>query len=263
MKEKHTALYLIHFHLIPDIYHKDKDAFMMAFGLAPDQFLANIYTEVWNKLTPKRFWQRKKVYSKDNFKAYKKLYPDGTMISYVTLPEMEDDSDVSCKAYALLMADKGSKLYTIEKNAFGTTCIGTVNENGDHINLGNAGSSVEENMEILHNFEMGKKEPPTVETHKSVNPDGSYVEAITDHRNNRVEITEYDARGNRTVTTYGSFIEVPEVSDDDLNNYIANVDPRWTMQSDIAEDEDKTAEEWREEGKSHYKNKEFFHLYHH
>ena len=49
------------------------------------------------------------------------------------------------------------------------------------------------------------KEENEVEFQKTVRPDGSYVEIITDHRNNRVEFAEYDAQGNCVQRVYGSF----------------------------------------------------------
>lgn len=99
--------------------------------------------------------------------------------------------------------------------------MGTVDENGHHINLGDAGHSAEENMEILHGFEVVEEEESTVEVRKTVNPDGSYVEVITDHRNNRAEINEYDAQGNWVSSTHGTFSDEPEISDDDFDDYIA------------------------------------------
>lgn len=267
MAEKNTNLYVLHFQFIPSLFHKDKDAFMMAFGLAPDEFMAKVYTEVYQAVKPKHFWQRKKIYPKENFKPYKKLYPDGTMISYVALPEMKDDSHVYCKAYALVMTSDGRKFYTIEESVFGTTCIGTVDENGHHISFGKAGNSVEENMEILHGFEVDEEDESSVEIRKNVNPDGSYAEVITDHRNNRVEIREYDAQGNWVRSTHGTFSDESEVSDDDLGDYIAYLEEHedgdeadfqgWKANRNKGKAKEKTAEEWLEEGKLHYKNKEF------
>lgn len=226
MADKNSNLYLLHFQLIPALYHKDKDAFMIAFGLAPDEFLANIYTEVYQQIKPKRFWQRKKVYPKEEFKAYKKLYPDGIMVSYVTLPEMEDGSHVYCTAYALVMASEETSFYTIEKSVFGTTCIGTVDENGNHINLGHAGNSPEENMEILHGFEVTDEES-AVEVMKTVNPDGSYVDVISDRKTNRIEIQHCDAQGDNVERVYGRIVHFDPISDEDLDEHLASLDSRF------------------------------------
>ena len=59
-----------------------------------------------------------------------------------------------------------------------------------------------------------------VDFEKKVNLDGSTAEIITDHRNKRVEICEYDARGDNVVRVYGVFEAISEISDDEIDSYI-------------------------------------------
>lgn len=266
MAEVRPIRHQIDFQLIPALYHKDPKAFAVTFALAAGELLANIYTDVYKEIKPKHFWQKSRQFSKEDFKVRKELYPDGVHIIYVTLPPVDDGSHVYCTAYALVIGDNEAKFYTVEKSVFGTTCIGTVDENGHHINLGDAGSSTEENMEILHGFEM-VEEDSTVEVQKTVNPDGSYVEVITDHRNNRAEIKEYDAHGNWVRSTHGTFSDEPKISDDEVDDFIDYLEEnedfdeeefqRWKANRHNGKVKEKTAEEWLEEGKLHYRNKEF------
>lgn len=62
---------------------------------------------------------------------------------------------------------------------------------------------------------------------KKVNTDGSYVEIITDPQNNRVEICEYDAQGDSVIRVYGRFEEFPEISDDELDSYIDELESKY------------------------------------
>lgn len=55
--------------------------------------------------------------------------------------------------------------------------------------------------EIKTNHESYKNKNE-VEFKKKVNPDGSYAEIITDHKNKRAEIREYDAEGNCINSVY-------------------------------------------------------------
>ena len=80
------------------------------------------------------------------------------------------------------------------------------------------GIPFEEKAEIPH-VEGNEENEPTVEVQKTVNPDGSYVEAIIDHRNNSGVINEYDAQGNLLRTTYGTFVDRPEIPDVELDEY--------------------------------------------
>ena len=72
-----------------------------------------------------------------------------------------------------------------------------------------------EKMEIPH-VEVAEENEPTVEVQKTVNPDGSYVEAIIDYRNNSAVIYEYDAQGNLFRVTHGTFMDRPEIPDAEL-----------------------------------------------
>ena len=128
------------------------------------------------------------------------------------------------------------------------------------------GIPFEEKAEIPH-VEGNEENEPTVEVQKTVNPDGSYVEAIIDHRNNSGVINEYDAQGNLLRTTYGTFVDRPEIPDVELDEYYAYLEETnggenadfesWKANRGNDKVKQKTAEEWLEEGKSHYQNKEY------
>ena len=124
----------------------------------------------------------------------------------------------------------------------------------------------EEKTGIPH-IEGLEENKPTVEVQKTVNPDGSYVEAIIDHSNNSGVINEYDAQGNLLRTTYGTFEDRPEIPDVELDEYFAYLEETnggekadfesWKANRDNDKVKQKTAEEWLEEGKAHYQNKEY------
>lgn len=80
------------------------------------------------------------------------------------------------------------------------------------------GIPFEEKTGIPH-IEGLEENKPTVEVQKTVNPDGSYMEAIIDHRNNSGVINEYDAQGNLLRTTYGTFEDRAEIPDVELDEY--------------------------------------------
>lgn len=82
-------------------------------------------------------------------------------------------------------------------------------------------------MAQMKPFHESDKEKNGVEFQKTLHPDGSYVEIITDHRNNRVEICEYDASGDNVVRVYGTFEKVTPILDDEIDTYIDKINSKY------------------------------------
>ena len=80
--------------------------------------------------------------------------------------------------------------------------------------------------EMKPKYESGEKNNE-VEFKRKVIPDGSYAVIITDHRNNRVEICEYDASGDNVVRVYGRFEKVTPISDDEIDTYIDKLNSKY------------------------------------
>lgn len=60
-------------------------------------------------------------------------------------------------------------------------------------------------MAEMNTKQESREQKHDVEFQKTVHPDGSYVEIITDQRNKHGEIREYDVQGNCVNTTYFRF----------------------------------------------------------
>lgn len=206
MVETRPIRYHIDFDIIPSLYHKDPESFAEAFAMGADELLAKIYTDVYKESDSNCSGETGRQFSKTDFRVFTKIYYFTPSIHYVTLPPSEDGSHVYCTAFALTVKKDKVNFYTIEKSVLGTTCIGTVDQNGHHVNFGPAGHSVAENIEIIRRIERHQKEISPIEVNKTVNPDGSYMECILDKERNVAEITEYDANGELTRTTYGRFV---------------------------------------------------------
>lgn len=157
MADKRQVRAEIDFRLIPKLFYMNKDAFSMTFLNAPQRFLAQIYNDFYKRVTS-TFFQRAKYFSEKDFSVEIKTFPSNIKIVYVSLPPIEDRSPVFCTAYALVVCHKDTSFYTIEDSVLGTTCIGTIDEDGNHINYGPAGSSPKENMDIL--YQMCAKTQP-------------------------------------------------------------------------------------------------------
>lgn len=220
MSESVPIRYQIDFHLIPSLFHHDKYRFSEVFAEAADEFLAYVYNRADIASKQEVFVHSLKYDAKSHFTVYQKDHPGGIRIIYVTLPPVDDGSHVYCTAYALVLVKGEPNFYTIEESVFGTTCIGTVDQEENHINMGDAGKSVEENMEILYSFFANVNGKPAIETNETVHPDGSRTVTILDNRTNKGEIHEYDPKGNLIRTTYGTFSDEPEISDDDFDDFL-------------------------------------------
>ena len=82
-------------------------------------------------------------------------------------------------------------------------------------------------MAELKPIQRSGEEKNNVEFQKTVHPDGSYEEVITDHQNNRVEICKYDANGDNIVRVYGTFEKVTLISDDEIDTYIDKINSKY------------------------------------
>lgn len=148
MTQKPIIRYKLDFQLLPILFHTDKKEFSKVFMEFPAELLAEMYTQVYETAFSGQPGQMPRIFSESDFSVRRKTYPGGAKICLVLLPPLtgEDGSHVYCTAYAMAVSGNFIQLYTIEKSVFGTTCIGTVDKDGNHINLGDAGKTVEENL---------------------------------------------------------------------------------------------------------------------
>lgn len=153
MAESEPIRYMIDFKFIPELFYKEKWKISEVFI---KEFLAASYTAAYKAIKPRFFWQRPKQFSARDFKIYD-MYRDGTRLYYVALPPVDDSSDCFCAAYVIVLYSEECRLFTVEKSIYGEDCIGTIDENNQHILLEHATDSVENNMEIIYEYVLTEK----------------------------------------------------------------------------------------------------------
>ncbi|MBQ3488833.1 MAG: hypothetical protein IJA71_11165 [Clostridia bacterium] len=136
------------FRVVPQLYHNDKTAFGQIMLGDAGAFLARIYTQVLEGNRTSR-WAKIRKYKASDFRVTKTPFPGGTLV-WVDLPLMEDGSHVWATAYAAVVPDQGeAQLYQVEQSVFGTSCIGSVDAQGNHVNHGPLGTQEETVSRIL------------------------------------------------------------------------------------------------------------------
>ena len=209
MEETKPLRYQIDLRIIPMHIRMRRDAFIKQFLLNPCEYLAFIYSQECKRIQGEHAF---KQFSKTDFTLYQKEYPDDTKILYVSTPTADDGSSTYCIAYAIVMGPGWVRLFMINRKQNGSTYFRAVLEREGHVIWDrlipkDVLTSTEEMMEFLHNrviseqktkdaMEKETEGESKVEVRRSVRPDGSYTESITDHKNKRAEIREYDAEGN-------------------------------------------------------------------
>lgn len=140
------------FVLLPKLFYEDQQAFAMSFLLKPREMLTQIFNNVYKTVDKGK--PRPRTYTEQDFTAQWKSFGQGGQISYVTFPAppADDGSHVYCTACALVVTREVTRLYTVEKGFMGTTCIGYMDEAGNHVNLGRAGETAEENISRIISF---------------------------------------------------------------------------------------------------------------
>lgn len=238
MNKKRTIRQEIDFQHIPELYYRDPKGFMRKFEASPDQFLCSIYTELYQKIKPRYFWQKNPHFTKDDFKVKKKKYPGGVWIMYVSLPPANDNC---CIAYAMVAEIGATKFYAIEKNGSDATDICSLDTAENRIRFGQSGFNAEENMKALYEIHNRRKKS-SVEVQRTFHSDGGYSEMIMDTSTNRAEIHNYDDEGNCIERVYGSFVHIPEMTDEELDAVLINSFSRYRMDpvncTDLADNEE-------------------------
>ena len=142
------------FVLLPKLFYEDTKAFSKCFLLNTREMLAQIYNDVYKVVDKGK--PRPRTFAAEDFCAQWKPFGEGGQICYVTAPAppADDGSHVYCTAYALVVTKALTRLYTVEKGFMGTTCIGYMDEAGNHVNLGDAGNTAEENISRIISFHM-------------------------------------------------------------------------------------------------------------
>ena len=136
------------FRVVPQLYHNDKEAFGQIMLGDAGAFLARVYTQVLDGTKTHR-WSKTKKYKASDFHVTKTPFPGGTLV-WVDLPLKEDGSHVWATAYATVIPEGGeARLYQVEQSVFGTSCIGSVDPQGNHINHGPLGTHEETVSRVL------------------------------------------------------------------------------------------------------------------
>lgn len=156
------------FQVVPRLYHNDKAAFGQIMMGEPEAFLARVYTQVLEGAKTSR-WSKVKKYKASDFRATKTVYPGCTLV-WVELPPKEDGSHVWATAYAVVIPELGQvSLYQVEQSVFGTSCIGSVDAQGGHVNHGAPGANTQQTVGLVLKLALGRdprEEPPRPEPEK-------------------------------------------------------------------------------------------------
>ena len=220
MPENMPIRYQIDFHMIPSLFYENKDGFRTHLLMAPEHTLADVYTNAYRKLqggTPGLCFI---TFRPVDFLVQKRSYAGDCQLVYISVPKpAEDDgSHVYCEAFALVSICDSISLYTIEKSVFGTSCIGSVDRTGSHHNLGSAGKSTKENVEMLCKHFLEDAGKVLFERIETLQPDGKKVAMMINYESNTAEIHEYDSNGDLTMTTYGTMSDPEETPDEAVSS---------------------------------------------
>lgn len=215
MPENMPIRYQIDFQMIPSLFYENKDGFRTRLLMAPESILADVYTNAHRKLQGGTPGLRFITFRPVDFLVQKRSYSSDRQLVYVSVPKpAEDDgSHVYCEAFALVSVGDSISLYTVEKSVFGTSCIGSVDRTGSHHNLGSAGKSTKENVEMLCKHFLEDAGKVLFERIETLQPDGGKVAMMINYESNTAEIHEYDSNGDLTMTTYGTISDPEEAPD--------------------------------------------------
>ncbi len=215
MPENMPIRYQIDFQMIPSLFYENKDGFRTHLLMAPESILADVYTNAHRKLQEGAPGLRFITFRPVDFLVQKRSYSSDRQLVYVSVPKpAEDDgSHVYCEAFALVSVGDSISLYTVEKSVFGTSCIGSVDRTGSHHNLGSAGKSTKENVEMLCKHFLEDAGKVLFERIETLQPDGGKVAMMINYESNTAEIHEYDSNGDLTMTTYGTISDPEEAHD--------------------------------------------------
>lgn len=220
MPENMPIRYQIDFQMIPSLFYENKDGFRTRLLMAPESILADVYTNAHRKLQGGTPGLRFITFRPVDFLVQKRSYSGDRQLVYVSVPKpAEDDgSHVYCEAFALVSVGDSISLYTVEKSVFGTSCIGSVDRTGGHHNLGSAGKSTKENVEMLCKRFLEDAGNVLFERIEIPQPDGGKVAMMVNNESNTAEIHEYNTNGDLTKTTYGTMSDPEETPDEAVSS---------------------------------------------
>lgn len=142
------ARYALDFQVMPDTVRKQGETFVKNCLQRKGDYMAHLFNTFFHKLCK----DESVTYYPRDFHVTENKMPGSARILYIELPEQIYDSTVYCTAYAvaytkpLFGSIRNVKFFTVEKSLLGTTCIGTMEPDGHHVNFGGAFPTAAENL---------------------------------------------------------------------------------------------------------------------
>lgn len=154
-----NARYMLDFQLIPDMIRTTGRDFVSKCLMYREDLICLFFNHILHEMAG----QAGRPYTREQFRVTEHTVSDQDRILYIELPPAADSSAVYCTAYAVAYSDtplgvQDVRFYSIEKSTRGTTCIGTMDADGNHINYGRAYPTPEQNIRVICGQDPGENE---------------------------------------------------------------------------------------------------------
>lgn len=202
--------YNLEFRILPAYVQRDPGAFLEQCLKNPPKYFFELFHTYYKTIPDQAsILPELKAFTRKDFSSEEWIYSDGTHILYIQLPQIRGGAHVYCTAYAFafdsIRSRDSIRFFTVEESVFGTSCIGTMTDQGGHLNLGDGGADQDENIRELYRITTDRAEgivPTKVSWYAN---DEGWYSAISNEETGGVEFTSYDMYGQVTERNYAVF----------------------------------------------------------
>lgn len=141
--------YDLDFKYLPQIFYGDKKGLIKSILTDGENKIYKIFDEYYQKI--KNRIKKEQVFKRSDFKVTDFAVTKTNHVLYVDLPKDLEKSRSYCSAYAFtysktLFGMKNIRFFTVEYEFEGTSCIGSIEEDGSHSNYGDASEDIQVNV---------------------------------------------------------------------------------------------------------------------
>ncbi len=152
--ERNNVRYMLDFQVIPGIIADDGQTFILNLLAFEELFICDLFNRYYDQMNPTYFPENPKKFEIDEFTISTREYGGRNRITYVSLPSEFDGSILICRGYAFAYEKYGMRIdniryFTIEQSTVGTSCIGSMSNDGIHSNYGSQGKTINETIEKI------------------------------------------------------------------------------------------------------------------
>lgn len=150
--------YMLDFKLMPETMQNQAETFIKTCLAHKGEYMAHLFNSYFHNMCK----DTSITYRPQDFNVSDNKMSGSDRILYIELPDQRYDSTVWCTAYAVAYsksffgAIRNVRFFTVEGSLFGTTCIGSMNAEGEHVNYGDAYPTRGANLNAIHRLYQKK-----------------------------------------------------------------------------------------------------------